>query len=78
MLASVGRLLHCDRVFAFHHEAIEIFRQKHRDGLRHGSDDSNLDVVDFVQNGQSPVLKDRIGIQYEKPGFHKWRVRGKK
>ena len=78
MLASAGGLVHRDRVFAFDYEPIEVFRQQDRDGLGHRANYPALDAVDFVENGQSAVLKDRIGIQYEEPGFHKWRVLGKK
>ena len=73
MLPGIGRLLHRDRVFPFDHKPVEVLVQQHGNRLRHRSDDSSLHVVDFVQNGQSPVLKDRIRIQYEEPGFHKLR-----
>ena len=65
-------------LFALDHKPVEVFREQQEDHLRHRAYDPGLDAVDFVENGQSPVLKDRIGIQYEEPGFHKWRVLGKK
>jgi hypothetical protein len=77
MLPRAGPLIHRDGVFAFDYESIEILCQQNRNSLRHRPDHPGLDVVEFVENSQRSVLKDRIGIQYEEPGFHKWRVSGK-
>ena len=77
MLAGAGPLLQRDRVFTLDYKAVKIFSEQHGDRFRHRPDHAGLDGVEFVENGQSPVLKDRIRIQYEEPGFHKWRVSGK-
>ena len=71
MLAGARSLFYRDWVFAFDHETIEVFGQENGDSLGHGAHDPNLNPVDFVQNGEGPVLKDGIGIQYKEPGFHK-------
>ena len=78
MLSGVGGLLHGGWILTLDDEPIEIFPQQNGDGFRHRAHHPVLDVVDFVQNSQSPVLKDWVGIQYEEPGFHKCASKGKK
>ena len=78
MLAGVGSLFERDGRFAFDHEPIKIFLEQCRNRLRQGADDARLDLVDLVENTKGAVLKDRIGVQYEQPGFHKCALKGKK
>src|SRR6202030_4180042 len=78
MLARVRGLLHGDGIFALDDEPVEVLPEQYRDSLRHCAHDPVLGVVDFVQNSERAVLKDRIGIQYEEPGFHKSASKGKK
>ncbi|MEY2504089.1 MAG: hypothetical protein QOG27_369 [Verrucomicrobiota bacterium] len=78
MLASVRSLFHGDGGFSLDHESNEILGQKHADRLRERPDYTGLDIVDFVQNAQGPVLKDRVSIQYEESSFHKCALNGKK
>ena len=70
MLTRVGRLFERNGRLAFHHKSIKILGQQHGNSLRQPADDSGLDVVNFVENAQGAVLKDRISVQYEEPGFH--------
>ena len=64
MLAGVGRLFERYGGFAFNHKAVKIFRQQDGNGLGQPSHDTSFDIVDFVENAQGSVLKDRISIEY--------------
>jgi hypothetical protein len=64
MLTGIGRLFERDGGFAFHHKPIKVFRQQDGNGLGQSSDDAGFDLVDFVENAQGAVLKDRISVQY--------------
>jgi hypothetical protein len=77
MLAGVRRLFHGDSGLSFDDESVEILSQKHADGFRQRPDHPGLDIVDFVENAQSPVLEDGVSVQYEESGFHKCALNGK-
>lgn len=62
MLPGIRGLLHGYGVFPLHYETVEIFPQQNGDSFRHRPDDPSLGILDFVQNGQSPVLEDRVSI----------------
>ena len=64
MLTGVGRLFERHGRLAFHHKSIKIFRQQDGNSLGQPADDAGFDVVDFVENAQGAVLKDRVSIQY--------------
>ena len=64
MLSGARCLLHRNRVLAFDHETVEVFVEQNGHGLWHRPDDAGLDAVEFVKNGQSAILKDRVGIRY--------------
>jgi hypothetical protein len=70
MLTGVGRLFERDGRLAFHDKSIKVFRQQDGNGLGQSANDASFDVVDFVENAKGAVLKDRISVQYEEPGFH--------
>ena len=78
MLAGIRGLFHGDRVFTFDHKSVEVFTEEDGDSLGHRAHNPDLGVVDFVQNSQSPVLKDRVSVQYKEPCFHKCASKGKK
>jgi hypothetical protein len=48
---------------AFHDEPVKILSQQNGNRLRQPADDTQLDVVNFVENTKGAVLKDRIRIQ---------------
>jgi hypothetical protein len=62
MLTGTGGLVQRDGGFAFNYEPVKILRQQNRDRVGHRPDDSRLDLVDLVENSESAVLKDRVGI----------------
>ena len=62
MLASVSRLFQRDGRFTFHHKSIKVFRQQGGNGIGQSSDDAGFNVVNFVENAKSAVLKDRICV----------------
>jgi hypothetical protein len=64
MLTRVGRLFERYGGLSFHYKSIEVFRQQNRNGLRQSADDTCFDVVDFIENAEGAVLKDRVSIQY--------------
>src|ERR1700731_4825041 len=77
MLAGIGGLFERDGGLAFHHEAVEVLLEQRRDGLRQCANHACLDFVDLVENAKGAVLKDRIGVQYEQPGFHNYASRAR-
>ena len=70
MLARIGRLIECNRRFAFDQENIEIFSQENRHRFAHGSDDPAFDVGYRIDDVKAPVLEDRVGVQNEESRFH--------
>ena len=70
MLAGVGRLVEGHRRFPLDQENIEVLGQKNCHRFPHGSDDPAFHIVHRIDNIESTVLEDRIGVQNEESGFH--------
>jgi hypothetical protein len=69
MLARVGRLLHRRRRLPFNHESVKIFGKQGDNCLRKRPHNLGFQIQ-AIENGQRPILKDRIGVENEHPGFH--------
>src|SRR5436853_621155 len=66
------RLVERNGRLAFHHESIKIFIKQYGHGFGKCANDARFDFRDGVENSQSAVLKNRIGVKDEKPRFHSW------
>lgn len=62
MLAQIGGLIECQHDIAFDDKAIEILVEQRLHCFREVPHDLGLQILDFIENRQCPVLKDRVGI----------------
>ena len=77
MLAYVDRLFHRHGCLALKDKGIEVLPQQKADRVRKRSHDAVFDPGDKVEQGQRPVLKDRVGVQNQQSGFHKRKMVGR-
>lgn len=70
MLAGVGRLVERHRGFAFDEKDVEVFSQENCHRFPHRSDDPAFYIAYCIDDTESPILENGIGVQNEESGFH--------
>jgi hypothetical protein len=70
MLSRVRGLFDCGHRLPFDDKGVKIFRQQHQYRFGERPNDAGLKTIERVKNSQRSVLKDRISVKNEDPGFH--------
>ena len=70
MLPKIRRLLHGKRGIALDDQTIKVFLEQRLDRFREVPHNLGLQVLDLFENGERPVLEDRIGVYGEDSSFH--------
>ena len=70
MLPQICRLLNSKRGIALDDQAVKIFLEQRLHRFGQVPHNMRLQILDLVENGERPVLEDRVGVDGQDSSFH--------